>query len=96
MTTITVGISELKKNFGNYIRCLKSGETIVITRHGRAIAKIVPITDSTDSKLRSVVEAGLADWNGRKVNPGAPTVANHSNTQTAGLVSGDRDFSGEL
>lgn len=95
MTVITVGISELKKNFDSYILGLKSGETIIITRYGRAIARIISIADSVGCKQQSVVDAGLADWNGGKVNPGTPAVVNHSNTQISDLVSRARDFNGE-
>ena len=95
MTVITVGISKLKDNFGKYILGLKSGETIIIIRHGRAIARLIPIVDSIDSKLQSAVDAGLAGRNGGKVNPVTPAVVNRSNTQISDLVFGDRDFGGE-
>jgi prevent-host-death family protein len=95
MINTPVSISELRKNFDNIIRDLKSGETILITRYGQAIAKIIPVSDSIDDKLQSVVEAGLADWNGRKFKPDAPAVVNRGDTQVAGLVSSDRDFKPE-
>lgn len=92
MTITTVGISKLRKNFDNIGRDLRAGESILITRYGQTIAKIIPVSDSIDDKLQSAVDAGLADWNGSKFKPDAPAVVNRGDTQVTSLVSIDRGF----
>lgn len=95
MTITPIGISKLSKNFDNIIRDLKSGQTILVTRYGQPIAKIIPASDFTDANRRSVVDAGLAVWNGRKFQPDAPVVVNRKDTHVSDLVSSDRDFKPE-
>ena len=36
------GVRELKDNLSRYIRRIESGERILITAHGRAVAELVP------------------------------------------------------
>ena len=90
MTIITIGISQLKQNFGKYMQSLKSGETIVVTLRGKPVAKFVPASPNLQDKLQSVVEAGLAEWNGKKVKPGKAAVSNPGNQQISDLVSHNR------
>jgi prevent-host-death family protein len=39
---VRAGIRELRDNLSRYIRRIESGERIVITAHGRAVAELVP------------------------------------------------------
>ena len=40
-----VGTRELKNGLGRYLRAVKTGQSLVITAGGRAIAKLVPTDD---------------------------------------------------
>lgn len=86
-----VGITELKKEFSKYIQRLKAGETILVTRYGKPVARIIPRPDSIHGKLQAVVDNGLADWSGMTVKPGKPIAANPCNQQISDLISLDRE-----
>ncbi len=91
MTIVKVGTRELKSKLSEYMRRVKGGETIIVTERGKSIGQITPIKLSIDEKLQAVVDAGLAEWNGRKVKPGKPVAINRSNQQISDLVAEDRD-----
>jgi antitoxin (DNA-binding transcriptional repressor) of toxin-antitoxin stability system len=45
-TSTTVGITELRQKFGHYFTRVKDGETLIITKRGREIARFEPTTAS--------------------------------------------------
>ena len=48
----TVSAREANQAFSKLLADAASGEEIVITRHGRPVAKLVPHSDPTDNKER--------------------------------------------
>jgi len=66
MTTVKVGTRKLKSKLGEYIRRVKDGETIIVTERGKTIGQIFPVKPSIEGKLQAVVDAGLAEWIGKK------------------------------
>ena len=42
MTGLTISISELRNRFDKYMRRVKSGETIIVTKRGKPIAQFTP------------------------------------------------------
>lgn len=44
-----VGAFEAKNNFGNLLNAVEQGEEIVITRHGKPVARLVPNEGRIDS-----------------------------------------------
>jgi prevent-host-death family protein len=42
MTELTISISELRNRFDEYMRRLKLGEVIVVTKYGKPIAQFTP------------------------------------------------------
>jgi len=91
MTIAKVGTRELKSKLSEYMRRVKSGETILVTEHGKPIGQIIPVKPTIQEKLQIVVDAGLADWNGKKVKLGEPAAINRSAKQISDLVVEDRD-----
>ena len=91
MTTTRVGTRELKTKLSEYMRRVKRGETIIVTERGRTIGQIVPVRPTIEEKLQSVVDAGLAEWNGEKVKPGKPVAVNRGKKQVSDLVTEDRN-----
>jgi prevent-host-death family protein len=91
MTTSKVGMRELKAKLSEYLRRVKRGETILVTERGKTIGQIVPIKPTLEEKLQSVVDAGLAEWNGKKVKPGKPVAVNRGKKQVSDLVTEDRN-----
>jgi prevent-host-death family protein len=48
--------SEAKTHLPELLDAVEAGETIVITRHGRAIARIVPETERKKQEVREAIE----------------------------------------
>jgi len=44
MADITISISELRNCFDEYIRRVKLGKTIIITKYGKPVAEFIPAT----------------------------------------------------
>jgi prevent-host-death family protein len=91
MAETRVGTRELKSKLSEYLRRVKAGETIIVTERGKTIGQIVPVKRTLEEKLMAMVDAGLADWNGQKLEPHNPTVVNRGPKQLSDLVSEDRD-----
>lgn len=86
-----VGIRELKSNLSEHLRRVKAGEVVVVTDHGRAVARIVPEPGSTAERLDQLVKAGVLSWSGRKLRLGKPLVRTLDAGSVADLVSEGRD-----
>jgi len=69
-----VGIRELKSRLSECVRDVKMGATIVVTEHGRSVARIVPDTDSLDDRLETLRNAGAILWSGRRLGAAKPDV----------------------
>ena len=53
----SVGLKILKNKLSEYVRLAASGETIVVTDRGRAVAEIVPLRH----KSESIIERGVRE-----------------------------------
>ena len=62
-----VGIRELKSKLSECVRAVKMGATIVVTEHGRSVARIVPEARSLDERLDMLRNAGTILWSGRRL-----------------------------
>jgi prevent-host-death family protein len=91
MAISKVGTRELKSKLSEYLRKVKAGETIIVTEHGKMIGQIIPIKPTLEEKLQAVVAAGVAEWNGKKLQPSQPAAVNRASQQIANLVAEDRD-----
>jgi len=91
MTISRVGTREIKSKLSEYLRRVKRGETIIVTERGKPIGQIIPIKPTIEEKLQAMVDAGLADWNGKNVKPGKPVATNAGPKQISDLVVEDRD-----
>lgn len=57
-----VGVAELKASLSSYLARVKAGEAVVVTEHGRPVARLVPIAaedDIADAHLATLERAGL-------------------------------------
>ena len=59
----SVGITEFKAHFSEYLRRVLAGEVFYITNRGIEVAEFRP-TDPTRRVLWEMVEAGEAEWSG--------------------------------
>ena len=48
MSTSQVGVRELQQHASKYLDLVEAGEVIEVTRHGRKIARLTPVTDPGD------------------------------------------------
>ena len=73
-----IGIRELKARLSECVREVKTGGTIIVTDHGRPVARIIPEAAPEATPLRERLEAlvrtGAILWNGRPL-PRAKPVA---------------------
>ena len=54
---LQVRSTEAKARLAELLRTVERGETVVITRHGKKIARIVPEADQEHAKRRAAVQA---------------------------------------
>lgn len=62
----SLSVAEVKATLSEQVRDVENGETVVITRHGRAVAALVPVEDLEHlARLRAArPEGGLASLAG--------------------------------
>src|SRR5215210_8044677 len=87
MNQIKVGTRELKSKLSEYLRRVKNGETIIITQRGRVIGQIGPVRQTVEERIWAMVDAGLADWNGKKLKPHMPVIINRSGKLMSDIVA---------
>lgn len=85
------GIRDLKTHLSSYLRQVEAGQTVVITKRGKPIGRIVPVTPSTEAQLDTLDQAGLIAWNKRKLQPLAPVAQARGERTVADLLLEDRE-----
>ncbi len=91
MDDMNVGVRELKSRLSEYLRQVKAGQTIVITKHGQPIGCIVPATQPLEARLQAMAQAGLLLWSGRKLEPMPPIAQGHGDRTVADLLVENRE-----
>ena len=54
----SVGVRDLKNRLSAHLDRVKAGEEIVVTEHGRPIARLTPVGDDVD-RMTALVDAGI-------------------------------------
>jgi len=85
------GIRDLKTHLSSYLRKVEAGQTVIITRRGKPIGRIVPVTQSTEAQLDALSQAGLIAWNKQKLQPSAPVAQARGERTVADLLLEDRE-----
>ncbi len=57
MTSMDVGIRELRAGLSRYVERVKEGEEIVVTEHGRPVARLVPVNG--ERKIDRLIREGV-------------------------------------
>ena len=91
MMAIETGFRDLKAKLSAYMRRVKTGETIVITEHGKPIGRIIPIDQSTQEQIATLVDAGLISWNYQKLSHLTPLGKTKGDRSLSDLLLEDRD-----
>src|SRR5687767_1374937 len=57
----TVGVADLKARLSEHLNRVKTGEEIIITEHGRPIARLVPLAGAAagDARVQDLVRRGV-------------------------------------
>ena len=72
VTTLTdVNTRELKANLSRYLREVEGGAELGVTRRGKRIATISPVSGATprDDAWARLLATGAVKWNGKKFVP---------------------------
>ena len=62
--------SDVKARLPEYLDAVERGETIVVTRHGKPVAHLVPAPAAQNDRVRQAVEELLAFRKKRRKGPG--------------------------
>lgn len=62
--TREVGIRALKNEASALVREVEAGESLVVTRNGRAVARLVP--EGVPVELTNLMQQGRVSWSGRR------------------------------
>ena len=81
-----VGIRELKARLSECVREVKAGATIVVTDHGRRVARLVPETPSLEDRLDTLKKTGAIQWSGHRLSATPPDVRPQSKLTVADIV----------
>ena len=87
----SIGIRELKSKLSECVRDVKRGGTVVVTEHGRRVARLVPEGDSLDDRLAVLTKAGAMQWSGRRLGRAAPGVRPRGKRTLADIVVENRE-----
>lgn len=67
MRECRIGIRELKSKLSECVREVKRGGTIVVTEHGRRVARLVREGESLQERIEALRNAGNIGWSGRRL-----------------------------
>ena len=90
MSEVRVGTRELKNKLSEYLRRVKKGQTVIVTERGNIIAQLIPPQQTIEERIWAMVDAGLAEWNGKKLKPHKPSIINKSGKLISDLIMEDR------
>ncbi len=95
MSERRIGIRELKSKLSECVREVKAGGTIVVTEHGRAVARIIPdaAPDATSVRERmlALAKAGVILWNGKRLPPAKPVAGLRGKRTASDIVIENRE-----
>ena len=86
-----IGIRELKSTLSECVREVRAGRTIVVTDHGRPVARIIPEAVSLRERVEALTKAGAISWSGRRLRPAKPAGKVRGTKTVADLVVENRE-----
>jgi len=86
-----IGIRELKSKLSECIREVRGGGTIVVTEHGRPVARMIAAASSLRERLEALSDAGGILWSRRRLKPTKPVARVRSGRRNvADLITENR------
>jgi prevent-host-death family protein len=86
-----IGIRDLKARLSEYVRDAKAGGTVVVTEHGRPVARIIPEPRPIGDRLQAMAKAGEIVWNGAAYRPDVPAARVKGTRTVSDLIVEERD-----
>lgn len=86
-----IGIRELKSTLSECVREVTAGRTIIVTDHGRPVARIIPEAVSLRDRVDALRQAGAIAWSGRRLRPAKPAGKSRGTKTVADLVTENRE-----
>jgi prevent-host-death family protein len=94
-----VGVRELKNRLAHYLRTVRKGRSIIVTKRGEPIARLVPLPPpghsslppSIENRLWELTSEGLLTWSGSPFQLPESAAVNPSDDQLSDLVVEDRE-----
>lgn len=87
-----IGIRELKARLSECVREVRSGGTLVVTEHGRPVARMIADASSLGERLEALSGAGGILWSGRRLKPAKPVARVRGAGRTvADVISENRE-----
>ena len=77
---VHIAIHELRAGFSRYLARARSGEVIVVTSHGKPVARLVGVPFADTAGVARLLATGAAQWAGGKptLRPGVELVGDGS------------------
>jgi prevent-host-death family protein len=91
MSEKIIGIRELKAKISQVIQATRNGESVIITWHGKPLARIIPYQPASESDLDVLMASDSIDWNGETIREINPVGYNSSKTQISDIISDLRE-----
>jgi len=90
MREMSVGTRELKNRLSHYLRRVKAGEVVIITERGKPIGQIIPMHIDLTTRLKTLADSGVVDWNGEAVPSCFPKAVNQGGQLLSELIIEER------
>jgi prevent-host-death family protein len=88
-----VGVRELRQEASKILLRVEEGEEIIVTNHGVPVAKLIPITQTSEDRIRELVEAGeLIPAKGKLWETAAPTYVVEGVSASESLIQERRSY----
>ncbi len=95
----SVGVRELKNRLAYYLRIVRQGKTVVVTTHGKPVARLTPISTQwktalppdLEERMWELVAEGLVNWSGKASQVPEPVAVNRGPELISDLVVKDRE-----
>ena len=85
-----VSLQELGSKLDHYIHDVENGATVVVSRDGRQVARIVPEMDSAERKRAALKASGTLDWSGRRPKSRKPSVRLRDGGRVSDIIVTER------
>ena len=60
MVSVTVGVRELRQNLSVYLDKVKKGRALLVTEHGRVVARLAPLEPESDPVARLLASGAIS------------------------------------